>query len=679
MATLPKRAIKLAVVLLLQNVVSICCTIEQTSLVRNKDFCNAGRGLPAHSCDQIIEELEQENSERAYDFFCSRKQNCDTGFVEGEVVGWYYGGCSGPNIISKLCGCCIFSPTLPNLELMLMLEVDECEALGQAAGVSAYCQAFVEEAGFPTDTACLTGKASCAEMAHGRRRLLDREPFQSVIVLAGTFGGEEDVEATANAVLGDQTRLSKVKDGAVSLLMERGTNALAEALRGTNIAGGTTSADPAVPECTTSEDCGSTSSRPICRSGFCTACEPIERPSIQGNCPAGNVCAFDGSCMLLEPPEPTPPPPTPPLPPPPPPTPPPPPSPLPPPPPPTPPPPPSPPPPPTPPPPPPPPPAIPDFLPQCSNIQGGDNYEVLATAPVVTVAPRRLSLTSVEFLDGLNPNATNAQPMPLPLVEQPGERAVCPLDAPYEVGPQQAPSVCQLTSCILGVGCFTCSGSFVPDPSAESRLLFLTAAHCVGSDSNNLAELSQSFVDCNRGGSDGLFPLAGMAIMGSFDYGVGFGVDDGALLLVEPLQDTNLGFAPPLRAVGAVTEAGLQESVPNYSAGFPQVSARFQGCTAANLPDTEALYFSRLDSVREVGQLDMVGIEGLSVCGGNSGGPLVDEFACVQMGIVSAGRVNCVAGLNAIFYSRIVPDGSGNGVDFLSLAQNLQDGEIIFV
>lgn len=317
-------------------------------------------------------------------------------------------------------------------------------------------------------------------------------------------------------------------------------------------------------------------------------------------------------------------------------------------------------------------------LPKCGGVKVSDNYVVLSAAQSVPTTQRRQAISATQFRKSLGVNATNAKPIPLPIVGDITNTAVCPSDAPYEIGPDQAPTVCRLISCSPSVGCGTCSGSFVPDPTGNGRLLFLTAAHCVGINRNILADLTGSSVDCNRDGQDGLFAVLGMTIMDSYDFAGGFGVDDGALLLLEPLQDTDLSYANPLRAVGAVTEAGLLETVPNYSAGFPQEDGGLDGCTSVNLPESEAIYYSRLSAFRGIFSDGMIEINGLSGCSGNSGGPLVDESACVQMGILSATNTFC-SSANSNFYARITTANSGPGVKFLALAGNLQEGEILFV
>lgn len=81
-------------------------------------------------------------------------------------------------------------------------------------------------------------------------------------------------------------------------------------------------------------------------------------------------------------------------------------------------------------------------------------------------------------------------------------------------------------------------------------------------------------------------------------------------------------------AIAAIKSNYFSTSVPNYSAGFPQVDSRLEGCTSANLGNTAALHFSRRTAARTLVSTG-IQIGGISGCGGNSGGPLVDESACV--------------------------------------------------
>lgn len=395
----------LAFLLCLSHLTCLQGAEEEALLLDDKDFCTVPGAADVKACDWIVEQLEDQNPDLTYDFFCSKEEDCDNDFVEGGVVDWFSGGCNGPKIINKLCGCCVFNrnvapgtptnlaasevtissatitwadgamgfpletytvrcfdeepedcgsaefaeeltgiprgveevtlsgldpnteyscfvlainpvapdgicsdtlavTTLPlqSLKLVLVLTVDNCEAFGEVAVVEAYCEAFIEEAGFPANTACLTEESSCMEIVEGRRGLLVEE-FEATIVFAGDFEGEdpEEVEAAANAVLNDDVRFSNVQSNAIVLLTDRGTEVFADALGDTSITGGTSSAEDAEPECNTSEDCDDALAS-VCSSGFCVACGPIQVPAIQGNCLQGALCALDGACMMTEPP-----------------------------------------------------------------------------------------------------------------------------------------------------------------------------------------------------------------------------------------------------------------------------------------------------------------------------------------------------------------------------------------
>jgi hypothetical protein len=131
-------------------------------------------------------------------------------------------------------------------------------------------------------------------------------------------------------------------------------------------------------------------------------------------------------------------------------------------------------------------------------------------------------------------------------------------------------------------------------------------------------------------------------------------------------------------AVGAVTTTGLTQTVPNFSAGFPQIDdSRFEGCNAANLGNPLAIHFSRVISTRTLTSSGLQ-IPLLSACGGNSGGTMIDEEARVLFG-VSASSVSCVGGTSSNYYSRIVAMATEEGVPFLSLAGGLVSGQVVFV
>jgi hypothetical protein len=249
-----------------------------------------------------------------------------------------------------------------------------------------------------------------------------------------------------------------------------------------------------------------------------------------------------------------------------------------------------------------------------------------------------------------------------------------------------------LTSCFNGgSSCYTCSGTFIADPTGRGRLLFLSASHCVALTATNAMHLPSSYVNCNRNGgslssSDGVFRTSAVAIS-NIDFNRGYGITDGSVVLLTPLSNTDVAaYAVPV-AVGAVSSAalGTPSAVPTYSAGFPQVVAGLQGCTAANLGDTQALHYARSSAHPRVLTSYGVAIDGVPGCGGNSGGAVVDEDACVLWGVLSATLVNCGAAangqpINTNFYSRIVVPGSGvSGVPLQALISSLAVGSAVFV
>ena len=379
----------LVIALCFSRLTGYSCSEEEALLLDDKDFCTVPGAADVKACDWIVEQLEDQNPNLTYDFFCSKEEDCDSDAVEGEVVDWFSGGCNGPKIINKLCGCCVFIrnvapgvptnlaaseviassatitwsdgsmgfpeesytvrcfegemedckstdfagevtgiprgaqegtvggldhetfyncfvlainpvvPTgvcsdsfgvitapLPSFKLTIGLQVDTCDAFDEVAVVEAFCEAFIEEAGFPEETACLTEESECpASSVDGRRRLNDNG-LVTTIAFAGNFGGQtrEEVEVDADAVLQDQERLQDVQGRAMELLAARGTEDSADFLNGTSITGGTSRVEDAEPECATSEQCQAFSTSPVCVSNFCVACESIERPAVQGNC-----------------------------------------------------------------------------------------------------------------------------------------------------------------------------------------------------------------------------------------------------------------------------------------------------------------------------------------------------------------------------------------------------------
>lgn len=333
----------------------------------------------------------------------------------------------------------------------------------------------------------------------------------------------------------------------------------------------------------------------------------------------------------------------------------------------------------------PPPLALTPWLPQCTSVVGGTGYTVLAQPASAASNPSNVNteFTGQEYIAATGFDAATLTPMPLPVVNDGNAVAasVCPSNAEYLAGPTASRTTCYLVSC-FATGCFTCSGTFVADPTAgQDRLLFLTATHCVARSLDNTIVLSKSFVSCDRDegistASKGVFqPVA--VTMSKIDFGLGYGLKDGSLIQMLALADTNVAYAQPV-AVGAVTLSGLSQSVPNFSAGFPQIGTQFEGCTAANLGNQLAIHYSRVISTRALTGSG-IQIPRLSACGGNSGGTMLDEQACVLFGVLSASSVSCVDGKSSNYYSRIVADGDVEGVPFLTLAQNLVSGQVKFV
>lgn len=249
-----------------------------------------------------------------------------------------------------------------------------------------------------------------------------------------------------------------------------------------------------------------------------------------------------------------------------------------------------------------------------------------------------------------------------------------------------------LVSCFNGgSSCYTCSGTFISDPTGQNRLLFFSASHCAALSATSPMDLSLSYVNCNRNGgalstSDGVFRTSAVAIS-NIDFNRGYGVTDGSVILLTPLSNTNVAaYAVPF-AVGAVSSAALGSgtAVPTYSAGFPQVMSSLQGCSSETLGDTQALHYARSSSYPRVLTGNGIAIDGVPGCGGNSGGALIDENACVLYGVLSATLVNCGAAangqpINTNFYSRIVVPGSNvAGVPLQAMVNALNPGSAVFV
>jgi hypothetical protein len=161
------------------------------------------------------------------------------------------------------------------------------------------------------------------------------------------------------------------------------------------------------------------------------------------------------------------------------------------------------------------------------------------------------------------------------------------------------------------------------------------------------------------------------------DFSLGYGITDGAFILVAPMSNTNLAYAARL-AIGAIKSNYFSTSVPNYSGGFPQVDPRLEGCTSAKVGSVGALHFSRRTAARSLVSTG-IQIAGISGCGGNSGGPLVDESACVVYGVLSSTTVACSGGTNYNSWSRLSTTGGGGGVNVPGLSAALSAGTVNFV
>ena len=113
MASIPKGMTWLAILLLLSQWASISCVEEEALLLDDKDFCTVPGAADVSGCEWIVEQLEDQNPDLTYDFFCSKEKDCDSQFAEGEVVDWFFAGCNGPKIVDRLCGCCVFIRNVP--------------------------------------------------------------------------------------------------------------------------------------------------------------------------------------------------------------------------------------------------------------------------------------------------------------------------------------------------------------------------------------------------------------------------------------------------------------------------------------------------------------------------------------------------------------------------------------
>ena len=353
----------------------------------------------------------------------------------------------------------------------------------------------------------------------------------------------------------------------------------------------------------------------------------------------------------------------------------------------------------------------PNYLPQCdpSSPQVGGNFDLIpGTGPFNLADIQRLEAGISAELPEPTYNATLLPPF-LPLINNTAagdqDRSVCTNDVPYTPGPEAVPSVCRLFLAFsvdpvtLEVTYGQCSGTFIG--AKDGALMFWTAAHCAVDDNNNPFLLTSplrpnqylSFVQCDqRRGTEpffdfqgpGYFSVVGGAIDGQFDS-TNFdntNVYDGTLLLVSPLADTDLKFAEPFYAA-AITSSGLGITRSNYNGGFPAEDNRLVGCSSPPLaPGIGKLLFYSRDEVQvQSSGVQGIFVNGFSGCGGNSGGPILAEDACVTYGSLSAASIGCNANSESyLVYSRIVTSSSTDpGVDLGALISNIAVGNVIVV
>ncbi len=333
----------------------------------------------------------------------------------------------------------------------------------------------------------------------------------------------------------------------------------------------------------------------------------------------------------------------------------------------------------------------------------------MGTGFVLIPGTGTINTSDVQTLDaGISsqsqPYDVTVLPPSLPLLDVPlaEDRSVCANDVPYTAGPEAVRSVCKVlfakdvqTVPSLSVSYSSCSGTFIG--AKNGSLMFWSAAHCAVDDSNSpfLVTSSQvpgeflSFVQCDQTNGvfdkgPGYFSVIGATIDGQFDA-TNFsqtGAYDGVLLLVKPLSGTDLNFAEPYYAA-AITTSGLGITRSNYNGGFPGNDTRLVGCSSPPLGSGlgELLFYSRDNVQVQSSASQGLFLEGFSGCGGNSGGPLMAEEACVTYGSLSGGSVACdTAGKSLLVYSRIITSTSTDpGVDLEALITNLAEGNPVVV
>jgi len=203
-------------------------------------------------------------------------------------------------------------------------------------------------------------------------------------------------------------------------------------------------------------------------------------------------------------------------------------------------------------------------------------------------------------------------------------------------------------------------------------------------------DISRSFVQCNLtpNAKDGTFKVVA-ASFSAFDQTfyeeanlfANLTPYDGAVLQLQALADTNLAYAQPF-AVAAITDQGLQQSSSMYAPGYPVptlVSAATEGCTASNLNPVDTLRYMRKTATPVLVFPGALGIEKVDGCQGNSGGPLIDEAACVAYGVFSAVAADCSAGISISVFSRIVADAATPGVNLPAIIAALKFGQTVLL
>ena len=333
----------------------------------------------------------------------------------------------------------------------------------------------------------------------------------------------------------------------------------------------------------------------------------------------------------------------------------------------------------------------------------GTSFELIPGTGVINTSD--IQTLEFDISAESQPYSVTILPPSMPLIDvTPDEdRSVCINDTPYSPGPEEVRSICKVLFAVdvqntgsgISISYSSCSGTFIG--AKDGGLMFWTAAHCAVNGTNSPFLITSplvpnefiSFVQCNQtsGVSDkgsGYFSVIGATIDANFDA-TNFAQTnayDGTLLLVKPLSGTDLNFAQPYYAA-AITTSGLGVTRSNYNGGFPAEDNRLEGCASPPLDSGlgEVLFYSRDEVQVQSSGVQGIFVNGFSGCGGNSGGPIMAEDACVTYGSLSAATVACNAdGESFLVYSRIVTASSTDpGVDLEALISNLAEGDPVFV